>query len=438
MTIRALIVAVEDYPESTTTSRKLPGTIKSGERFNRWLTEHLRVEQRNVVFCASGNSAFKTHGTTISQIRKAILALIRQGHNDTDQLYVFLCGHGVMIPGREYDLDVLLCSDFIDPAISGNACLEVNELTELLACSLGIGTHLYFVDACRTQTENLDAVRLGITPFDATSGKADWFQLSSGRPEETVPTNSLFMETLLESMAGNCELIADATDEGKSWITFQNVAQAVARTFADHARQIFVRSEGNADFRIQSVARAVETPTIVDELGIKLPPVALLVEFDEIIFLGETNGQLPKFVKKAFEIRQRRNKGRWNRLEILSIENLNTAFRNEASLPLLQQERSEMEAFFKNEAAKIADDLTMYRYRYIGTYGSLWKNSTGKRRVHVSAGLTGEDIRVSPASDYVDFQGSRHPKVDRYFELVRRTIDNDESCRCIFRHVNEG
>jgi len=436
MTTRAFIVAVEHYPESTATSRHLPGTIASAERFAGWLQKELGVDKKNVVFCSSGDSDFKTHGTTTPQIKRAILDLIRTGHNDTECLFVYQCGHGVMLPSREFDLDLLLCSDFVEPQISGYACIEVNELTELFARSLGAGTHLYFIDACRARANNLDATRLGITPFDATSGEADWFQLSSGKPSEAVPTDSLFIDSLLNGLSGQSRLIADEHEEGRSWITFQNVAESIADSLAIHQREIFVRSKGKADFRIADTTRAQGVSTIVDDYGIKSPPVKLLTEFEEIVFLGETNGQLPMFVSKAFALREKHKKGRWRKLEILSIEDLHTAFRYDKPTKKLEEERAACESYFQNDGISVADQIALYRYRYVGTYGSFWKGDTGKRWAHVSAGLVGEDIRVSPASDYVDFASSRHPKVDRYFDLVGRVIQSDD-CRCIFYHPQQ-
>ncbi len=132
MTTRAFIAAVEHYPESTSTSQQLPGTIESGERLARWLREGLDVARGNIIFCASGDSEFRTHGTATRQIKQAIIDLVGQGYNDTERLFVFLSGHGLMIPRLEQDLSILLCSDFSNSQVSGGACLEINEFTKLL------------------------------------------------------------------------------------------------------------------------------------------------------------------------------------------------------------------------------------------------------------------------------------------------------------------
>ena len=431
MKIRAFIVAIEDYPVSTSTSAKLPGTIASAEKFANWLQDVLNVDQDNIFFCSSMKGFLTTHGTKSPEIKQAIVDLINCGHNETDLLFVYLSGHGVMIPGREYDLDILLSSDFVNPQISGSACIEVNELTELLEQSLGIGTHLYFIDACRTQTQKLDATRLGITAFDATSGRADWFQLSSGKPFEAVPSDSLFIESLLNGLGGKCNLVKDDSGTGLAWITFQNVAEAVAESFRERGREIFVRSKGKTDYRITRTPEAGAVSTIVTTHYTRFPPVELLTEFDEIIFLGETNGQLPWFIKDAHENRMEQGKGLWKKIDVLFIKDLSRAFRTDKPLNELELERDECDAFFRREGKQMVEALALYRYNYAGTYGSFWKNNSGKRRAHVSAGLLGEDIRVSPASDYVDFPGSRHPKVESYFELARRVIESDD-CERIF------
>ena len=426
MITRALIVAIEHYPESTATSQALPGTIEAAERFARWLQTELAVQKEDIVFCASGQSDYRTHGTATQEVKRAILDLIRAGHNQTDSLMVYLAGHGVMLPQRVSDSDLLLCSDFVEPQISGSNCIELSELTKLLATSLGIGNHFYFVDACRSEVEDFDPTRLGITPFAATSGTADSYQLLSGRPFEAVPSDSLFVDSLLDALGTS----AQELEGGR--ISFQTVAESVASAFEQQQRKIFVRLSGGTDGLIRKPLSG-SAPTILDEVGTKIPPVQLLIDFDEVAFLGQTNGQLPDHLRQAFQIRSYLNKGRWSKLQVLSIEDLANAFRNGVSIDQLNAEREQCEAFFRNEATTMADSIELYRYRYIGTFGSLWRSRTGKRRAHLSAGLPGVDIRVSPAEDFVDFPGSPHPAIDRGFDLVERAIESDD-CQLLFRH----
>ncbi len=430
MTSRALIVAVEHYENSTATSQQLPGTIAAANQLAQWLQHDLGVDRRHILYCSSDESPFRTHGTSTAQVKKAILDLVRQGYNDTEKLFVFLSGHGLMIPRLEQDLSILLTSDFIDSRISGDACIEVNELTKLLARCLGIGNHFYFVDACRTKDERLDPARLGINLDPATSGTADFFQLWSGRPYQSVPSNSSFVDALLRGLNGGCDLVADESVAGRFWVTFDNVSEAVAISLAGENREVLRSSHGGFRSQITSLERAGDATTIVTEGGKKIPPVELLKEFEEIIFLGETNGQLVNFVKEAFADRDRQ---RWKRLDVFSIEDLSSAFRNDRNTTELEAERNSCEDFFRTQGKDIAEKTSLYRYRYAGAYASLWQDASGKRRAHVSVPLPGEDIRVAVASDFVDFPNSRHPKVDRYFDLVERVVES-EGCHCIFEH----
>ena len=433
MTARALIIAIEDYPQSRSTSAKLPGTTANAERFAAWLEENLKINREHIVFCGSKESQYRTHGDTRKEVKAAILDLTQKGIDDTEQLFVYLTGHGVMKPGTgtEPHTDLLLCSDFVNSDVSGDACLSVSELAALLSRSLGVGTHLYFVDACRTIDPNLEPASLGVRAQTATSGVASWFQLLSASAGTAAKNDSQFVQIILGCLEGHCELKQDPAEPGKCWVTFANVARALEREFFSLQRGVEVRTLAEkSDHPIRSLRQAGMATPIVGADGRKSPPVELLKAYEDVVFLGETNGQLPKFIEQAFKDRQQR---RWKSLTIFSIEDLSQAGRPGIPKLKLEEERQLAEDFLRSNAAKLTDELVLYRYNYIGTYGSLWTAADGRRRIHVSPKMLGLDIRSCPSMDLVDFPESRHPTVDLYFQLATSTV-NSSDCRRIFTH----
>ena len=424
MTTRALIIAIEDYPQSTETSSVLPGTIANAEMFAVWLQQKHEVPPGSMVFASSGPSAFRTHGTTKTEIKKAILTLIHSGIDDTSQLFVFLTGHGVMKPSlnAEPQQDLLLCSDFENPAISGDACVCLSELSTLLSRCLGAGSHLYFVDCCRTVSPNFNPTGLGLHCESATSGVAGTFQLYSASTGTAATNNQFFTKIIVSAMDGNCDLEPDSNSVGTFWVTFRNVARATEQQLAIRNHGIGVQTLAEkSDCRIRSLQKANTTATILNPAGRKSPPVELLTAYDEAIFLGETNGQLPSFIEKAFI---ERHQCRWKCLIVFSIEDLTQAGRPGVSTRDLEEERRLAEEYLMDKAASIADQLELYRYHYPGTYGSLWTAGNGQRRVHVSPRILGVDIRMSPSTDFIDFPNERHPWAEMYFALARSTMNH--------------
>ena len=433
MTSRALIIAIENYPQSRSTSQKLPGTTANAEQFATWLETNLQISREHIAFCCSGDCQFRTHGDTRKEIKTAILELTQKGIDDTEQLFVYLTGHGVMKPGLgiEPHTDLLLCSDFVSSDVSGDACLSVAEISTILSRSLGAGTHLYFVDACRTIDPNLEPASLGVKAQSATSGVANWFQLLSASAGTAAKNDSQFVQNIIGCLEGNCDLKPDPAAPGHWWVTFANVARALEQKFFDLQRGVEVRTLAEkSDHPIRSLRKAATATPIVGSDGRKSPPVELLKAYEDVVFLGETNGQLPKFIEQAFKDRNQR---RWKSLTIFSIEDLSHAGRPGVPLSDLETERQLAEDYLRSNASKLAERLVLHRYSYVGTYGSLWTAADGRRRIHVSPRMLGMDIRSCPSTDLVDFPESRHPTVDLYFQLAASTSNGPE-CRRVFAH----
>jgi len=429
MPIRVLTIAVEDYPQSTTTSRTLPGTISNAEKFIAWTEKVLSVKKEHITFCCSGDSVWRTDGTTKKEVKNAILRLLKAGSNNTERLFLFITGHGVMKPGLgcEPHKNYLLCSDFESSSVSGDAIIDASELTTLLSRCLGVGTHVHFVDACRTIDPVLVPEGLGVVCESATSGVASWYQLLSAAEGAYANTDNRFIGRILSALDGECDLERDENQEGQYWVTFRKLTDAVQQDFEAQQRAVEIRSAAeHSDVRIRSLEIAGATPTIADTRGKKGPPLDLLRDYDDIILLGETNGQLPNFLKTAAEVRQQRP---WNRIDVLSIEDLSSAGRPGVSIAVLEQERESMEKYISENASKIADQVSLYRYAYadVGTYGSFWTKKTGQRHVHTSGKVVGMNIRLSPSSDFVDFPQSRHPTVEALFDVAHAAIKKSRS-----------
>src|ERR1700733_4298138 len=150
MSTWAIIVAIEDYPTIRgSLARNLPGTNAAAQNFRNWVTGVKHVPSSNIVCCAGPTCAWRTTGTTRSDIVTAFADLVDRARDDTDELYVFFSGHGI---GFSDDpelppVDILIGSDFTLPSKSGDACIRFPELKEKLRIALGPGQHFHFIDA---------------------------------------------------------------------------------------------------------------------------------------------------------------------------------------------------------------------------------------------------------------------------------------------------
>src|SRR5262245_10329681 len=143
MAIRALIVAIESYPAlQEGLARDLPGTMASAQRFREWLIGVKGADPANIRFCTPDATApGRTAGATRAEIVAEILALQTAGKDSTEELYVLLSGHGfgyTDIDGVRV-ADLLVCTDFRQRAISGDAVLRIDALQIYLRLCLGPG-----------------------------------------------------------------------------------------------------------------------------------------------------------------------------------------------------------------------------------------------------------------------------------------------------------
>jgi hypothetical protein len=208
MAYRALVIAIENYPrvEVGGIAKTLPGTLKSGLEFKAWLLDKWKSEGRTdsqLIFCSDPAQPDGT-GATADDIRRALLKLKADGQSATEELYFFFSGHGFSFidkPGSR--ADVVMASDFKQPALSGNACLNLEQIIAWLRAHLGAGRHFYFIDACRNALDRTQVVIGDLLPFDPqASGEASTYLLQSTADGAVATVNGKFSATLIEGLKG--------------------------------------------------------------------------------------------------------------------------------------------------------------------------------------------------------------------------------------------
>src|SRR5260370_19167656 len=157
MAERALIIAVEEYPQITDGSveKKLSGTLVAAQNFRDWLTAKWHAENTSgqILFC-SNPLVPGGQGASKDDIIRALRLLLKDGRDQTEVFYFYFSGHGFRLPKERAKLtDVLVAAEFEDVIQSGASCFKLDALIAGLRSSLGIGCHYYFVDACRNEVK---------------------------------------------------------------------------------------------------------------------------------------------------------------------------------------------------------------------------------------------------------------------------------------------
>jgi endonuclease G len=439
----ALIISVENYPKNGALATPVVGAIANAARLADFLADELGYA---IVFCCSGKHARKTHGSKKKDIVAAVKELLREKVDEVEQLIIYIVGHGMSVPKAAAFEDILLCEDYINQN-SRDACISIDELTRTLAQGLGAGSHLALLDVCRTVSAQTHS-GLGLNVKNAATGVASRFQIASASKGGVAENDSLFVDSILQSIDGSQFADPDMLDPNIRWVTFNSVCSDLEETFQKHRRAWHISKDGVGNFQILKVPAARRVATIRDPGKLKVPPVRLLSYFDEISFLGETNSQLAgvprdeqwrvihgaeNFVEQALKLRDRK----WKRLDVFNIEDLSKAGRPSNSVVQLNQERDEVENYLASNAHLLAEELRIFRYDYCGFYGSFWNTSNDERRVHVSRRVASQDIRQAPSDDYIDFKSQRMPLIDELYNTLSgvRTAD---STRLVFHYAKSN
>jgi hypothetical protein len=210
MAVRALIIAIENYPKVVggLMAKTLPGTLQAGIRFKDWLLKKWQQENRKaadtqLIFC-SEPAQNQGSGASSKDILQAGLDLKAKGQSATEELYVFFSGHGFSFvdkPGSR--ADIIITSDFEQPALSPQCCLKLDEIVLWLRSHLGPGRHYYFIDSCRNRLTPKE-IRVGqYLPWDPqASGDASTFVLQSTVEGATAAVGGPFATALLDGLRG--------------------------------------------------------------------------------------------------------------------------------------------------------------------------------------------------------------------------------------------
>lgn len=228
MPTRALVIAIENYSGSDSLARQLPGTNAAAIRFIQWLQQKKNLGNDAIYFCAAADVAGRTAGTTRAEIVAELARLFQAGRNTTGELYVFFSGHGFAYPVRRSgSVDVLVASDFVRPADSGGACIQVQEVQEKLWSALGPGDHYYFIDACRNRIsdDQIDVISLGRVFPPSDLGKPTRYTLYSTALGEVASVNTAFPDALLSGLNGAGR--AKEWRQARLYVTFDQLAQYV-------------------------------------------------------------------------------------------------------------------------------------------------------------------------------------------------------------------
>jgi hypothetical protein len=202
---RGLIIAIKSYPLTTDIVPDLKGTVESARKFYDWLTTKT-PPVATIVVCAD-DLAFpgRTHGATAQDIRNGIRDLHAAGADSTEELFVFVSGHGFLFEGAgRRAADVIVGSDFTSPAVGGASCLPLDGIQHELRRALGPGRHYYFIDACRNliSADEIEVGPLGVRLRKSSLNEPRVFTLFSTSRLAVTPDASPFADHLVDGLRG--------------------------------------------------------------------------------------------------------------------------------------------------------------------------------------------------------------------------------------------
>lgn len=230
MPARALIIAIEDYPASTTLVKQLPGTNASAEKFRDWLIGKKGLDAQSILACAAPACAWRTTGTTHDEIVAELSKLATNWqHENNEELYFFYSGHGFSheTAKERIEIDVFVAADFVDPDNSGDACLQFQEIQKKLLTAMGPGNHYYFIDACRNEMtrEQIEVPIMGKRFPVAARGRSKYYALYSTALHQVARVQSGFADLLLQGLHGAGT--AKRWEKGDLFVTFVDLRKYV-------------------------------------------------------------------------------------------------------------------------------------------------------------------------------------------------------------------
>lgn len=282
MAVRALIIAIENYPvvQVGGIAKQLPGTLQAGLDFKAWLLAKWQGRtDTQLIFCSDPVQPGGT-GATADDIRGALLQLKADGQSATEELYFFFSGHGFSFidkPGSR--ADVVMASDFKQPALSGNACLNLDQIIAWLRAHLGAGRHFYFIDACRNALDRTQVVVGDLLPFDPqASGEASTYVLQSTADGAVAAVNGKFSATLIEGLKGKGRAkIWDGQATDKMYVRYDSL-RAHMKNLLANVQKITSRVDGSDGESEGILATLMPVPKSKCTITIEGSPAAVNAE----------------------------------------------------------------------------------------------------------------------------------------------------------------
>jgi len=259
MTARAFIIAIESYAHLPS----LPGINADANQFYDWLINIKKLRADSIFGCADKKSCpWATTGTTADEITFELARLWRQvlawtdARDATDELFFYYSGHGFANTKSlaEKPVDHLVASDFKDPVMSGNKCLEFYTIKERLYRSLGPAIkHYYFIDSCRNTRNDVKPTGLSFNPdFSPGGATGPIYWLFSTAEKELAARDSEFAKALINGLKGFGS--AARWYKTKYWVRFPTLVEYVdMRIQKNSAQQVASDQEGKGDGLIWKV-----------------------------------------------------------------------------------------------------------------------------------------------------------------------------------------
>lgn len=257
MSDRALIIAIWKYAGVQGLAPVTLDAVQPGaEKFYTWLTQTRNVPPANVLVCSDGltlpdhpasatidgTSIPLVYKSTFTEIAQAIGNLVSFAPNRTEDFFVYYAGHGFSYRGNPNDQGVsfLLTSDFVSPAVSGNACINIPLMQRSLSSTLSGKHHFHFVDACRNELAPSSINpqgNFGVAFQPSNNGSAPLFNLYSARQGDAADASPAFTNALVDGLCGQGR--AKQWVDGELWVTFNRVtlytAAVLSRKLASEA-----------------------------------------------------------------------------------------------------------------------------------------------------------------------------------------------------------
>jgi hypothetical protein len=248
MNARAFIIAIEEYPNSTTLAQQLTGTNSDAEAFRTWLIDKKKVDAKSILACAGPACAWRTTGTTHDEIVTELQKLASKWkEEDNDELYFYFSGHGFSYETdtATIQIDVFVASDFVDTDNSGDACLQFQEIQKKLWNALGPGNHYYFIDACRNpiSRDDIEVPIIGKRFPMSSRGRSKYYALYSTALGQVAKVNSGFTKKLLDGLNGGG--IAKKWEAGKMYVTFERLRDYVKGKLKNQEIEANIGADGD-------------------------------------------------------------------------------------------------------------------------------------------------------------------------------------------------